>query len=104
MSFDRANGSSLPEFIMNDNRDYLRVKIPVHPYFRSAPAASRDAQYLEKIVVALNGGALTLTELAHTMGYKGISRKLKMGTEVLLRERRIESVIADGQIRYRNIL
>ena len=100
----RANGSSLPEFIMNDNRDYLRVKIPVHPYFRSAPAASRDAQYLEKIVVALNGGALTLTELAHTMGYKGISRKLKMGTEVLLRERRIESVIADGQIRYRNIL
>ena len=100
----RANGSSLPEFIMNENRDYLRVKIPVHPYFRSAPAASRDAQYLEKIVVALNGGALTLTELAHTMGYKGISRKLKMGTEALLRERRIESVIADGQIRYRNIL
>ena len=99
----RANGSDLPEFIMNEERDYLRVKIPVHPYFASSGNARDDKQYLQRIVDALQKEPLTLTSLARAMGYKGISRKLKSGTETLLKERRIETFIKDGQIRYRNV-
>lgn len=44
---------------------------------------------------------LTQTELAHEMGYKEISRKLKNAVEVLLRSGKIESFLHERQIKYR---
>lgn len=95
------NGSARPEFVMNDDRDFLSVIIPVHPYFASGTKKNKDVQYSEKILSALDENLLTLTELSHVMGYKGISRKLKNTVEILLGTGRVESLIVDRQIRYK---
>lgn len=59
-----------------------------------------DTLYFEKVLSALEE-SMTLTQLAHKMGYKGISRKLKSSLEILLSKRRVESFIENGEIKYR---
>ncbi len=94
------NGSGKPEFLMNDERDFISVIIPIHPYFKSSAKAEKDTLYFEKVLSALEE-SMTLTQLAHKMGYKGISRKLKSSLEILLSKRRVESFIENGEIKYR---
>lgn len=94
------NGSGKPQFLMNEERDYLSVIIPVHPYFESSMNKEKDEVYYEKIVSTLER-AMTLTQLARTMGYKGISRKLKKALEYLTRKGRVVSFIEEGEIRYK---
>ena len=73
----RKNGSALPEFVMNDDRDYLSVIIPVHPYFAPKDTTTpKKKAYQEEILAALAEKPLTLTEIAHALGYKGISKRL----------------------------
>ncbi len=94
------NGSGKLEFITNDDRDFLSVIIPIHPYFTSLPKSTKDTLYYEKILASLES-PMTLTELAHDMGYKGISRKLKNSVEFLRGKGRIESFIENREIKYR---
>ena len=64
-------------FKQNPDRDYLSVIIPVHPYFnRPTPKQQKSESYETQICNVLKDNPLTLTELAHTLGYKGISKKL----------------------------
>lgn len=92
------NGSGKPEFLMNEERGFLSVVIPVHPYFISSVKTPGDAYY-DKILSSLDK-PLTLTQLAFSMGYRGISRKLKNAVETLLSKGRIKSAIIDGDIKY----
>ena len=73
----KQNGSPLMFFKQNPDRDYLSVIIPVHPYFnRPTPKQQKSESYETQICNVLKNNPLTLTELAHALGYKGISKKL----------------------------
>lgn len=61
------NGSAKPEFLMNEERDFISVIIPIHPYFKSSRKAEKDTLYFEKILSVLED-SMTLTQLAYRMG------------------------------------
>ncbi|WP_417178322.1 ATP-binding protein [Adlercreutzia equolifaciens] len=90
------NGSDPLVFESDENRGFLSVTIPVHPAF--APVDARDekrAAYAEKILEVLSGGELSLTDLARELGYKGITKKLRDSVELLVRDGRVERVVAE---------
>ncbi|MBP5230501.1 MAG: putative DNA binding domain-containing protein [Clostridia bacterium] len=87
----RENGSGMPSFEMDDARDYLAVKIPVHPYFVPKVQA-RSAAYDEKILYILEKKPLNLTDLSKEMGYRGITGKLRKAVEGLCATGRIEKI------------
>ena len=89
------NGSPLPKFAMDEARGYLSVALPVHPDFAPARAA-RDSEYDQRIYAALADGPLTLTQLAHAMGYKGISKRLARRVDALVAERKLAKVAGPG--------
>lgn len=79
------NGSPLPVFKQNIERDYLSVLIPVHPYFfTQTPKQQKSEAYENQICEILKASPLTLTELAYALGYKGISKKLSQTVQQMI--------------------
>lgn len=91
------NGSEPLQIKMNPERDYLSVIIPVHSYFK--PKVFEDDEYVQRIMDELKGQALTLTQLAHAMGYKGITAKLRRTIKQLLNVNRLIYVYEDGNVK-----
>lgn len=92
-----ANGSPDLRFEMDEERSFLSVTIPVHPYFLPR-TDGRVAEYDASIVEALDPGPLSLTELAHAMGYKGISKRLRTAVERLIAQGRLRRIASpDGR-------
>lgn len=90
-----ANGSGQIEFEMDDQRGFLSVHIPVHPAFRRDDrAAERARAYEQRVLTALDPQGMTLTELAHAMGYKGISKKLSAAVGGLCRKGLVSKRVA----------
>lgn len=94
------NGSGNLEFIMNEDRDYLSVVIPIHPYFKSRANSEKDNTYFDKILSSLDS-PMTLTELARSMGYKGISRKLKNSLDILIRKGSVITINEKREFKYK---
>lgn len=93
----RKNGSELPKFIMNQERDYLSVVIPAHPYFAPQDSLSpKQKAYEEEILSTLKEKPLTLTEIALALGYKGISKRLSETVKSMEKSQKL-SIIADEQ-------
>lgn len=90
-----ANGSQDLEFVSDEQRGFLSVTIPVHPAFLPKENGKALA-YEEQILTTLGSGELTLTELAHAMGYRGISKKLSSFVEILVQKGVLERVITSG--------
>lgn len=90
-----ANGSPALEFDMDERRNYLCVTIPVHPHFLTRQERGED-DYERRVMAAIEGSPLTLTQLAHAMGYKGITKKLKSEVEWLVSVGRLERRVSDG--------
>ena len=89
-----TNGSGALKFDMDENRSFLSVTIPIHPYFVSKPQKSeKELQYRERIVSALREKPLSKNELAKALGYKSISAKLSSAVDELLEERVLVRVI-----------
>lgn len=89
----KFNGSEMPVFIQNPDRDFLSVVIPVHPYFRPENRKSEKAKtYEQNILDTLDDGALTLSDISRGMGYKGISKKLSTT---------VKSMTAEGTLKRR---
>ena len=76
---------------MDSERSFLSVTIPVHPHFQQG-SDSRMRAYEEQILQTLSREPLTLTALAHAMGYKGISKRLSSAVERLLVQGRLERI------------
>lgn len=96
----KANGSHYPTFTMDENRTFLTVTLPVHPYFLPKNEHSeKDTLYREKIFSALEGKTLSLNELAKAMGYKGITAKLTNTVEKLLDIGAVEKVMVGSRIK-----
>ena len=92
------NGSGEPCFEMDEGREYLSVTIPVHPAFvrdDSTRRPARAAAYEDRILSTLAKGPLTLTELAHALGYKGISKRLSSTVKTLVEAQRLTRVLGD---------
>lgn len=89
----RENGSAYPKFDMDENRNYLTVTLPIHPYFTpKTEASTKDMEYLKKILSTLKGKKLSLGELSKEMGYKGITTKLSTAVEKMLEVGLLEKV------------
>lgn len=86
-----ANGSPRPTFRMDEVRGFLTVRLAVHPAFapESTGPTREELAYRERIVEALAGGPLSLSELSRAMGYKSIPKRLS---------RTIEAMASDGSV------
>lgn len=87
----KKNGSSLPIFKQNPERDYLSVIIPIHPYFNQPTVKQiKMKDYEAEILFTLKEGPLTLTELSHALNYRGITKKLSQTVQALTASGRIQ--------------
>ena len=88
------NGSPALEFEMNDERDYISVIIKAHEYFKDNKKEINE--YEKQILDTLKEKPLSLTELAHAMGYKGISAKLSKTVNRLEYDKKIKTILGDN--------
>ncbi len=94
----KANGSGMPRFEMDNERSFLSVTIPIHPYFLKA-SSDKDTEYREKILVQLRTSPMNRTELAKALGMKGISRKLSAAVEQLIAEGKVVQIVVGGGVK-----
>ncbi len=91
----RDNGSPMPEFEMDNERDYLTVRLPIHTYFLPK-VKEKDLIYNAQILSVLDSGPLSLTDISRAMGYKGITSKLKKAVEALCGSGSIEKKASEN--------
>ena len=90
----RDNGSPYPEFEMDEGRNYLTVKLSIHPYFLPNMIISpKKLEYRQRIINALGDGKMSLNELSKAMGYKGITTKLSFTVDDMIKSGVIEKVM-----------
>ena len=89
----KENGSEMPVFEMDTERNYLSVTLKIHSYFTKDNKTDKTQIYTSKILDALKQKSLSLTELAHTLGYKGISKKLRDSVKLLLQNQSIVQIL-----------
>ena len=94
----KANGSGMPRFEMDEERSFLSLTIPIHPYFLKA-SSDKDTEYREKILVQLRTSPMNRTELAKALGMKGISRKLSAAVEQLIAEGKVVQIVVGGGVK-----
>ena len=96
----RDNGSAYPEFEMDDGRNYLKVTLSVHPYFLPERANKpKDLEYRQRIINALSNKKMSLNELAKAMGYKGITAKLSLTVDNMIKSGAIEKVVVGAYVK-----
>lgn len=96
----QSNGSPSLSFEMNPERDYLSVTIPIHPYFSNqGPKNEKEAKYEQSILACLET-PLSLTELAHAMGYASISAKLRNALTHLQKTGKVHAKAIGNSIKY----
>ena len=97
----RANGSPLLRFEMPPGREWLSVTIPIHPAFLPQKQKNdKVTAYEENITALLTSQPMTLTELSHAMGYKGITAKMRKSVEKLLTQGTLRrQATSDGAVK-----
>lgn len=94
------NGSGTLKFDMDENRGYLSVTIPIHPYFISTSAISeKEKLYREKILEVLKEKPLSKNELSKALGYKSISKKLSITVDALLAEKTLTRIVMGNTVK-----
>ena len=86
---------------MNPERDYLSVTIPIHSYFsQQTKKTAKELEYESRILSCLSSAPLSLTELTHEMGYKGITAKLRNTLLAMQASGKVTQIIADNAVKY----
>ena len=93
------NGSDRFTIEMDTDRRYLSVIIPIHKSFIQNKTKKED-EYDNKILSILNNNSLTITEISKALGYKGITKKLRLTLDRLILEDKIKKEINGGDIVY----
>ncbi len=88
----------MPRFEMDNERSFLSVTIPIHPYFLKV-SSDKDTEYREKILEQLRTSPMNRTELAKALGMKGISRKLSAAVEQLIAEGKVVQIVVGGGVK-----
>ncbi|MCD8286985.1 MAG: hypothetical protein LUD50_07165 [Clostridia bacterium] len=81
----KKNGNGPPVFETDPDMRALSVTIPAHPCFLPEDSA-KDRPFKDRILFAIKGEAMSSTELAAAMEYKGITSKLSAAVKEMLRE------------------
>lgn len=88
------NGSPMPDFQIDENRNYLSVILHVHPAFQ--PQESRRdvgrRELEQRILDVLPERPVLISELARLLGYKGITKRLRITVDAMLSEGTLRSV------------
>lgn len=99
------NGSGEPVFEMDENRGYLSVTLPVHPAFapRRGAVDRRSEAYGEEVLAALAqaDAPLSMTALAHAMGYRGITKRLSETVNNLVAAGKVNALTRPSSTRVR---
>ena len=96
----QKNGSAPLRLEMDPERNYLSVTIPIHPAFlekRSEKRRKKDQDYADTILDILYDAPMTLTVLSNTMGYKGITEKLRRTVACLEKTGDVKKEIRDNE-------
>lgn len=92
----RNNGSELPIFEMDEQRQYLSVTLKVHPYFSTASKTNpKTEEYERSLKACLKNKPMLLGELATAMGYKGITKKMRETVDKLLASGALEWIVME---------
>ena len=94
----KANGSGMPRFEMDEERSFLSVTIPIHPYFLNT-SSDKNSAYRQTILEQLRTAPMNRTELAKALGMKGISKKLSAAVEQLMAEGKVVQIVVDGGVK-----
>ena len=95
-----TNGSGALKFDMDENRGYLSVTIPIHPYFvRKSAISEKEQIYRKRIISALEEKPLSRNELAKVLGYKSISKKLSTTLDTLLAEKVLSRIVMGNNVK-----
>ncbi|WP_304937550.1 RNA-binding domain-containing protein [Ileibacterium valens] len=97
----KLNGSPEFKLIMDPERQFLSVVLPIHPVFQNDKGSKKNADYRNKILMLLEEHPDSKTQLALRMGYKGITSKLNREIKTLLLEKKIEQVLVNGKTVYK---
>ncbi len=98
------NGSGTLSFEMDEERNFLSVTIPVHPFFAETKnKKEKDEEYEGRIVDALGQDAMSKNQLARAMSYKGITSKLSKTVDKMIVENILEQVAVGSQVKFRVI-
>lgn len=89
----KENGSEMPVFEMDSERNYLSVTLKIHSYFIKEKKLDKAKAYEARIIESLREKPLSLTELSYKMGYKGISKKLRDSVKLLLKNNSIKQIL-----------
>lgn len=96
----KENGSEMPIFRMDEQRNYLSVTIPIHRRFLNSRNL-KELEYERRVLSALREKPLTLTELSKKLGYKSIPAKLSKTVAGLSLQGVIDKHFAeDGHARF----
>lgn len=96
----RKNGSPLFTIHSEPERSFLSIRLPIHPEFmRQNGKIEKEQAYIEQILSLIQKDPLTLTELAKSMGYKGISAKLRKTVQQLIAQGRLAYVVQGKNIK-----
>lgn len=93
----KDNGSPAPSFVIDPNRSYFSVTVPIHPGFLPK-RAENDEEYREKIIDNLRDGPKSMTNLARALGYKGITKKLDSSVSTLEAKGRIVKISVKNHV------
>lgn len=85
----KKNESPPLKFEMDPQRQYLTVIIPINAAFLDS-RKNKDIDYRDKILNNLKDHPMTLTELATSMGYKGITNKLRKAVNLMIKSHQLE--------------
>jgi len=92
----RNNGSELPIFEMDEQRQYLSVTLKVHPYFSTVSKTNpKTEEYERSLKTCLKNRPMLLGELATAMGYKGITKKMRETVDKLLASGDLEWIVTE---------
>lgn len=95
----KDNGSERFKIEMDKERQYLSVIIPIHPSFRSKVTKKAD-DYENKIIEIIEGTPLTITEISKALGYKGITKRLRVTIDQMVLEGRVDKKLMGVDIVY----
>ena len=93
------NGSDRFRIDMDSDRKYLSVLIPVHGSF--LPPKNKNIEFEMKVCNVLYNKEMTITEISRALGYKGITKKLRLAIDRMIIEGTIVKSISGGDIVYR---
>lgn len=83
------NNSRDLEIDMDENREYISVKIHINERFKTNLIFEKQYNLKQKIINLLKNNELTLTEISRTLGYKTIPNSVRRNIEILILEDKI---------------